>query len=105
MESKLRTEAYFIYFHQGVEIEFDDDTLLSELFGPDFINDQGVAQVDVFQPSAAQVSIKLDSLALENCEILDESGEIVTLEPENSEDVYLKPMGRWVRVSLRTYYV
>ena len=99
MESKLRTEAYFIYFHQGVEIEFDDDTLLSELFGPDFINNQGVAQVDVFLPSAAQVNIKTER----NCKILEDSGEILTLEPGSEESVYLKPVGGWVSLLIWEY--
>ena len=102
MESKLRTEAYFIYFHQGVEIEFDDDTLLSELFGPESINDQGVAQVDVFLPAAALVSIKLDSLSERNCKILDEYGEIVTLEPGSEDGVNLKPVGGWVSLLIHT---
>ena len=94
MESKLRTEAYFIYFHQGVEIEFDDNTLLSELFGPDLINDQGVAQVDIFLPSAAEVNIKTQR----NCKILEDSGEILTLE----ESVYWW-MGKFINTYM--YYI
>ena len=58
IRNRLKKENFSIYFHNGVEIEFDNETLLGQLFGPEIINEQGVAQVDVFLPSAALVTIK-----------------------------------------------
>ena len=97
----LKKENFSIYFHNGVEIEFDDETLLGQLFGPESINDQGVAQVDVFLPSAAKVNIKSEHSELEtNFEILTESGEILSLDgSENSKTVDLKRIGKWVSLS------
>ena len=91
IRSRLKKENFSIYFHNGVEIEFDNETLLGQLFGPEIINEQGVAQVDVFLPSAALVTIKSES----NFEILEASGEILSLEagPENSKTVDLKRIG------------
>ena len=99
IKSLLKKENFSIYFHNGVEIEFDDETLLGQLFCPEIINDQGVAQVDVFLPSAAQVNIKTEI----NCKILEDSGEILTLEPGSEESVYLKPVGGWVSLLTREY--
>ena len=92
IRSRLKRENFSIYFHNGVEIEFDDETLLGQLFGPEIINDQGVAQVDVFLPSAALVKIKSEG----NFEILEESGEILKVGPENSKTVDLRRIGNWV---------
>ena len=94
IRNRLKKENFSIYFHNGVEIEFDDETLLGQLFGPEIINEQGVAQVDVFLPSAALVTIKSER----NFEILESSGRILSLEtgPENSKTVDLKPIGNWV---------
>ena len=89
IRSCLKKENFSVYFHNGVEIEFDDETLLGQLFGPEIINEQGVAQVDVFLPSAALVTIKSES----NFEILEASGEILSLGPENSKTVDLKRIG------------
>ena len=96
IRNRLKKENFSIYFHNGVEIEFDDETLLGQLFGPEIINDQGVAQVDVFLPSAALVKIKSES----NVDILEASGEILSLEagPENSKTVDLKRIGYLVRL-------
>ena len=102
MDIELEKEAYLIYFHQGVEIEFDDETLLSQLFGPESINDQGVAQVDIFPLTAAHVSIKLNYLSERNCEILEDSGDILTLEPGSEDSVNLKPVGGWVSLLIPT---
>ena len=99
IRSRLKKENFSIYFHNGVEIEFDDETLLGQLFCPEIINDQGVAQVDVFLPSAALVSIKSEQSELQrNFEILEQSGEIISLEagPGNSKTVDLKRIGKWV---------
>ena len=90
---RLKKETFSIYFHKGVEIEFDDETLLGQLFGPEII----IAQVDIFIPSAALVAIKSEK----NFEILTESGEILSLEagPENLKTVDLKRIGIWVSLS------
>ena len=99
IRSRLKKENFSIYFHNGVEIEFDDETLLGQVFDPEIINDQGVAQVDVFLPSAALVTIKSEQSEAEgNFEILVESGVILSLEvgPENSKTVDLKRIGKWV---------
>ena len=91
IRSRLKWENFSIYFHNSVEIEFDDETLLGQLFGPEIINDQGVAQVDVFIPSAAHVTIQSES----NVEILEASGKILSLDvgPKNSKTVDLKRIG------------
>ena len=91
IRNRLKKENFSIYFHNGVEIEFDDETLLGQLFGPEIINEQGVVQVDVFLPSAALVTIKSES----NFEILEASGKILSLDvgPKNSKTVDLKRIG------------
>ena len=95
IRSRLKKENFSIYFHNGVEIEFDDETLLGQLFCPEIINDQGVAQVDVFLPYAAQVKIKSEtrdptrSLSETNFEILGD-GKITILEAGPESSVNLK---------------
>ena len=95
IRSRLKKENFSIYFHNSVEIEFDDETLLGQLFGPEIT----IAQVDVLLPSAALVSIKSEQSELQrNFEILVKSGEIISLDngPENSKTVDLKRIGKWV---------
>ena len=89
IRNRLKKENFSIFIHKSFEIEFDDETLLGQLFGPEIINEQGVVQVDVFLPSAALVTIKSES----NFEILEASGEILSLGPENSKTVDLKRIG------------
>ena len=88
IRSCLKKENFSIYFHNGVEIEFDDETLLGQLFGPEIT----IAQVDVFLPSAALVKIKSER----NFEILEESGKITILEAGPELSVDLKRIGYWV---------
>ena len=101
IRNRLKKENFSIYFHNGVEIEFDDETLLGQLFCPEIINDQGVAQVDVFEPSAARVKIKSEtrdptrSLSETNFEILGD-GKITILEAGPESSVNLKRIGFWV---------
>ena len=99
IRSLLKKENFSIYFHNGVEIEFDDETLLGQLFCPEIINDQGVAQVDIFLPSAALVKIKSET----NFEILEESGKITILEAGPELNVDLKRIGFWVSLFVIKY--
>ena len=88
IKSRLEKENFSIYFHNGVEIEFDDETLLGQVFDPEII----IAQVDVLLPSAALVKIKSET----NFEILEESGKITILETGPEMSVDLKRIGVWV---------
>ena len=90
IRSCLKKENFSVYFHNGVEIEFDDETLLGQVFDPEII----IAQIDVLLPSAALVKIKSES----NFEILEESGKITILEAGPELSVDLKRIG--VLVSL-----
>ena len=90
IRSCLKKENFSVYFHNGVEIEFDDETLLGQVFDPEII----IAQIDVLLPSAALVKIKSES----NFEILEESGKIAILEAGPEMSVDLKRIG--VLVSL-----
>jgi hypothetical protein len=90
IRSRLKKENFSIYFHHGVEIEFDDETLLDQVFDPEI----SIAQVDVLLPSAALVKIKSET----NFEILEESGKITILEAGPEFSVDLKRIG--VLVSL-----
>ena len=90
IRNRLKKENFSIYFHNGVEIEFDDETLLGQVFDPEI----SIAQVDVLLPSAALVKIKSET----NFEILEESGKITILEAGPELSVDLKRIG--VLVSL-----
>ena len=109
LRSRLKKENFSIYFHLSVEIELDDETLLCQVFGPEIINDQGVAQVDVFLPSAALVKIKSEtrdptrSLSETNFEILEESGKITILEAGPELSVDLKRIVFWVSLFVIKY--
>ena len=89
IRTRLKKENFSIYFHHGVEIEFDDETLLGQVFDPEI----SIAQVDVLLPSAALVKIKSET----NFEILEESGKITILEAGLELSVDLKRIGLWVR--------
>ena len=95
IRSCLKKENFSVYFHNGVEIEFDDETKLGQLFEPEII----IAQVDVLLPSAALVKIKSES----NFEILEESGEIKVLEAGPEFSVDLKQIGIWVSLLVIKY--
>ena len=88
IRSCLKKENFSVYFHNGVEIEFDDETLLGQVFDPEII----IAQVDVLLPSAALVKIKSET----NFEILEESGKITILEAGPEMSVDLKQIRVWV---------
>ena len=88
----MKRKNFSIYFHDGVEIEFDDETLLGQVFDPEII----IAQVDVLQPYAALVKIKSET----NFEILEESGKITILEAGPEMSVDLKQIGVWVSFCL-----
>ena len=90
IRNRLKKENFSICFHNGAEIEFDDETLLSQVFDPEII----IAQVDILLPSAALVKIKSER----NFEILEESGKITILEAGPELSVDLKRIG--FRVSL-----
>ena len=95
IRSCLKKENFSVYFHNGVEIEFDDETLLGQVFDPEII----IAQIDVLLPSAALVKIKSES----NFEILEESGEIKVLEAGPEFSVDLKQIGIWVSLLVIKY--
>ena len=95
IRSRLKKENFSIYFHNSVEIEFDDETLLVQVFDPEII----IAQVDVLLPSAALVKIKSES----NFEILEESGKITVLEAGPEFSVDLKRIGFWVSLLVIKY--
>ena len=95
IRSCLKKENFSVYFHNGVEIEFDDETLLGQVFDPEII----IAQVDVLLPSAALVKIKSES----NFEILEESGKITILEAGLELSVDLKRIGFWVSLFVIKY--
>ena len=95
IRSCLKKENFSVYFHNGVEIEFDDETLLGQVFEPEII----IAQVDVLLPSAALVKIKSES----NFEILEESGKITVLEAGPEFSVDLKRIGFWVSLLVIKY--
>ena len=95
IRSCLKKENFSVYFHNGVEIEFDDETLLGQVFDPEII----IAQVDVLLPSAALVKIKSET----NFEILEESGKITILEAGPELSVDLKRIGFWVSLLVIKY--
>ena len=95
IRSRLKKENFSIYFHNSVEIEFDDETLLVQVFDPEII----IAQVDVLLPSAALVKIKSET----NFEILEESGKITILEAGLELSVDLKRIGFWVSLLVIKY--
>ena len=95
IRSRLKRENFSIYFHNSVEIEFDDKTLLVQVFDPEII----IAQVDVLLPSAALVKIKSET----NFEILEESGKITILEDGPELNIELKRMGFWVSLFVIKY--
>ena len=95
IRSRLKKENFSIYFHNSVEIEFDDETLLVQVFDPEII----IAQVDVLLPSAALVRIKSET----NFEILEESGEITVLEAGPEFSVDLKRIRFWVSLFVIKY--
>ena len=73
-----------LYFHKGVEIEYDDETLLNQVFSPKI----EVIQVDVFCPFAALVTIKSEI----DIEILDKKRKIKSLKAEIPDETDLKPI-------------
>ena len=93
--NKLKKKNFSIYFHDGVEIEFDDETLLGQVFDPEII----IAQVDVLLPFAALVKIKSET----NFEILEECGKITILEAGPELSVDLKRIGFWVSLLVTKY--
>ena len=95
IRSCLKKENFSVYFHNGVEIEFDDETLLGQVFDPEII----IAQVDVLLPSAALVKIKSET----NFEILEESGKITILEAGPELNIDLKRIGFWVSLFVIKY--
>ena len=95
IRSCLKKENFSVYFHNGVEIEFDDETLLGQVFDPEII----IAQVDILLPSAALVKIKSET----NFEILEESGKITVLEAGPELSVDLKRIGFWVSLLVIKY--
>ena len=94
-ENRLKKKNFSIYFHDGVEIEFDDETLLGQVFDPEII----IAQVDVLLPSSALVKIKSET----NFEILEESGKITILEAGPELSVDLKRIVFWVSLFVIKY--
>ena len=95
IRSCLKKENFSVYFHNGVEIEFDDETLLGQVFDPEII----IAQVDVLLPSAALVKIISEA----NFEVLEESGKITVLEAGPEFSVDLKRIGFWVSLLVIKY--
>ena len=83
IEESIRQVDVALYFHQGVEIEFDDETLLNQVFSSEI----EVVQVDVFLPSAAVVTIKSEK----KIEILEKNGKIKVLEAGIEDETDLKP--------------
>ena len=83
IEVSVGQENVALYFHQGVEIEFDDETRLNQVFSSEI----EVVQVDVFLPSAAVVTIKSEK----KIEILEKNGKIKVLEAGIEDETDLKP--------------
>ena len=102
LKEKIKTEFVSIYFHNGVEIEFGDEILLWQLFGPESINDQGVAQVDILEPQISAQSILKDDFFIKSekrVQILETSGNILTLLPGEEKRVTVSGINRWVSLS------
>ena len=99
LKEKIKTEYVSIYFHNGIEIEFGDEILLGQLFGPESINDQGVAQVDILKPKISAQSILKDDILIKSekrVQILETSGNILTLLPGEEKRVTVNGINRWV---------
>ena len=95
---RLETKKFFIYFHRGAEIEFADETLLDQLFGPEI----SIAQVDVYSDDFKfQIASIVGIQAETNVEILEESGKLTSLNA--FRDVDLKPVGGWVSLIIHIY--
>ena len=95
---RLETKKFFIYFHRGVEIEFADETLLDQLFGPEI----SIAQVDVYiDDFKFQIATIVGIQSETNVEILEESGKLTSLK--DFRDVDLKPIGGWVSFLIHIY--
>ena len=84
IEESVRQVDVALYFHQGVEIEFDDETRLNQVFSSEI----EVIQVDVFLPKAAVITIK----SKKNIEILEKNGKIKSLKADIPDDTDLKPI-------------
>ena len=84
IEGFIRQVDVALYFHQGVEIEFDDETRLNQVFSSEI----EVIQVDVFLPKAAVITIK----SKKNIEILEKNGKIKSLKAEIQDETDLKPI-------------
>ena len=88
IKERLAKENFSIYFHQSIEIEFDDTTLLEQVFGPEAVN----AQVDVYLQPDVTIDTFVGIISETNIEILEES-EIKPLQAGTKLTIDLKRIG------------